>query len=153
MDRPHVLIHYERDFPVPVAAAYDWLTDYRDDDHQRAGAIIKKRIVVRRTDREVELEGHLDTLGQATKGRAIVRLFPEENRWVAELGKGRWVYEYRLVPTPTGSRIVIDYRLGSKRWSRRALYTVLKPLIRREIDQMWDGFDAAMRDELKVTEK
>lgn len=155
MDRPHVNVHYERDFPYPVDAAYAWLTDYQDDDHTRAGAIIKRRIVVRReVDKdgrpvEVELEGELETLGQRTgRGRALVKLWPEERRWVAELAGGRWVYEYRLVPTARGSRILIDYRLGSKRWQRRAMLTVLKPFIRREIDKMWDGFSAAMEREM-----
>lgn len=148
-------IHYERDFPYPVDAAYAWLTDYQDDDHTRAGAIIKRRIVVRReVDKdgrpvEVELEGELETLGQRTgRGRALVKLWPDERRWVAELAGGRWVYEYRLAPTARGTRLVIDYRLGSKRWQRRALLTMMKPLIRREIDKMWDGFSAAMEREI-----
>ena len=155
MDRPHVLLHYEREFPYPVEKAYAWLTDYADDDHLRAGAIIKRRIVVRKeTDKdgrpvEVELEGELETLGQSTGvGRALVRLWPDEKRWQASIGGGRWVYDYRLVPTPKGSRILIDYRFGSKRLRRRILLTLTKPLIRRELDKMWDGFDAAMKKEL-----
>ncbi len=150
--RPEVVIHYERDFPYAPDVAYAWLTDYADDDHERAGAIIRKRIVVRRTEREVELEGDLDTLGQRSRGRAIVRLYPEEHRWVADLAKGRWVYEYRLTPTPGGCRLAIDYRLGARRWTRRAMFTILKPFIRRELDRMWDGFDAAMRRELTVAQ-
>lgn len=155
MDRPHVLLHYEREFPFSVEQAYAWLTDYQDDDHERAGAIIKRRTVVRREmDKEgrpveFELEGELETLGQSTgTGRAIIRLFPDEKRWIAELGAGRWIYEYRLVPAKKGSRILIDYRFGSKRLRRRVLLTLTKPLIRREIHKMWNGFDAAMKKEL-----
>jgi hypothetical protein len=155
VDRPHVNVHYERDFPYPVDVAYAWLTDYQDDDHARAGAIIKRRIVIRKEldekgrPIEFELEGELETLGQKTgAGRAIVHLFPDERRWVAQLAQGRWVYEYRLVPTAKGSRILIDYRLGSKRWQRRFVLTLSKPLIRREIDRMWDGFATAMGKEI-----
>ena len=150
-----VVIHYERDFPYPPEVAYAWLTDYQDHDHERAGAIVKKRIVVRREhDKdgrvvEVEFDGELETFGQKTKGRGIVHLHPDERRWVATLGdKARWVYEYRLVPTPGGSRILIDYRLGSRRLRRRVLLTIMKPFIRRELDKMWDGFAAAMEKEL-----
>jgi len=155
VDRPHVLLHFEREFAYPVDKAYEWLTDYQDDDHLRAGAIIKRRIVVRReTDKdgrptEYELEGELETLGQSTgTGRALIRLWPDEKRWQADLAGGRWVYDYRLVPTPKGSRILIDYRFGSKRLKRRILLTLTKPLIRRELNKMWDGFDAAMKKEL-----
>lgn len=155
MDRPHVNLHYERDFPYPVDVAYAWLTDYVDDDHERAGAIIRRRTVAKKEldakGRPVlfELDGELETFGQSTgRGIAVVRLWPDEKRWQAEIGKGAWVYEYRLVPTPKGSRIVIDYRFGSRRWRKRALITITKPLIRREIDKMWDGFAAAMAREI-----
>lgn len=141
-------LRYERDLPHTVDDAYAWLTDYQDDDHTKAGAIIRKRDVVSRTEREVVLEGELETIGQRATGRAVVRLFPEEKRWVAELAGGRWVYEYRLVPRPGGCRLIVDYQLGARRWRRRVMYTLLKPLIRREIHQMWSGFAKAMAREL-----
>lgn len=148
-------LHFEREFPYPVEKAYAWLTDYQDDDHARAGAIIKKRIVIRKElDKdgrpvEFELEGELETLGQSSgTGRALIHLWPDEKRWQAELGGGRWIYDYKLVPTKKGSRIVIDYRFGSKRLRRRVLLTLTKPLIRRELNKMWDGFAAAMQKEL-----
>lgn len=158
MDRPHVLIHFERELPHPVEAAFAWLTDYQDDDHERAGAIIKRRTVARKEldaqGRPVlyELDGELETLGMASgRGIAVVRIFPDEKRWVAEIGKGAWVYEYRVVPAPKGSRIVIDYRFGSRRWRRRALLTLVKPLVRRDIAKMWDGFEAAMAREIPAS--
>ena len=158
MDRPHVNVHYERDFAFPVDVAYAWLTDYVDDDHARAGAIIKKRIVIRKElDKdgrpvEFELEGELETLGQKTgTGRAVVKLFPDEKRWQASLAGGRWIYDYMLVPRGANKcRIKIDYRMSSKRWQRRLMLTLYKPLIRRELDRMWDGFDAAMKKELAI---
>ena len=149
MDRPHVNLHYERTFPYPVEQAYAWLTDYQDDDPQRTSAVVAKRDVVRREGNEVEVEGILDVLGQRTRGRAVIKLFPEEKRWEAHIGKGsRWVFTYRLVPVAEGSRLLIDYRMGSRRWTRRALLTILKPLIRRRLDVMWDGFAASMAREL-----
>ena len=155
MDRPHVNLHYEREFPYPVDVAYAWLTDYQDDDHQRAGAIIKRRDVVRReVDKdgravEYELEGELETLGLKTgPGRVIVKLEPDRHAWQAIFPRGSWVYSYRVVPAPRGSKIVIDYRFGSRRWTRRLAIWVAKPRIRRELDVMWDGFSAAMEREI-----
>ena len=150
-----MLIHYERDLPHPVDVAYAWLTDYQDDDHERAGAIIKRRIVkekeLDKAGRPVRyvLEGELETLGQSTGiGLATIRLDPDARRWSADIGNGRWVYEYRLEPRAGGSRLIIDYRFGSRRWRRRLLLTLTKPLIRRELDRMWDGFVAAMAREI-----
>lgn len=156
MDRPHVLLHVEREFPYPVDVAYAWLTDYADDDHERAGAIIRRRVVVRREhDKdgrvvEVEFDGELEAFGRSSgRGRGLVRLWPDERRWQADLGKGRWVYDYKLVPAGPGrSRLLIDYRFGSKRLRRRILLTLAKPFLAREIHRMWDGFEAAMRKEL-----
>lgn len=156
MDRPHVLLHYEREFPYPMDVAFQWLTDYQDDDPTRTGRILNKRDVVRREvdakgrPVEFEFDGELETFGQKTRGRGIVKIDPDARSWVAYLGKdGRWQYEYRVVPTPAGgTRLLIDYRFGSRRWRRRALIWLLKPRIRREIGQMWDGFAAAMAQEI-----
>lgn len=149
VDHPHVRLHYERVFPYPIDVAYAWLTDYQDDDPSRTGEIVRKRDVVRRTDREVEVEGELEVMGQRTHGRAVIHLFPEEKRWQAVIGKGGWIFDYRLVPQgASASRIVIDYKMGSRRWTRRMTIRLLKPVIRRRIDKMWDGFAASMDREL-----
>ena len=149
MDRPHVTIRYERTFPHPVDQAYAWLTDYQDDDPQRAGDIIVRRDVVRRGAREVELDGELDVMGTKARGRALVRLFPEERRWVATIGKGAWEFHYRVEPEgPGATRLKVDYHMGSRRWTRRAMIRLATPLIRRRLDRMWDGFADAMRREL-----
>ncbi|HET6405333.1 MAG TPA: SRPBCC family protein [Candidatus Thermoplasmatota archaeon] len=149
MDRPHVSIQYERTFPYPIDVAYAWLTDYQDDDPQRAGAMVEKRDVVRRGDREVEVDARLDVLGKKYTGRAVIHLHPEEHRWVAVIGRGSWQFHYRLEPDgPHRSRLIVDYRITSRRWTRRALVTLGKPLIRRQLDRMWDGFADAMEREL-----
>lgn len=149
MDRPYVSLKYERTFPYPVDAAYAWLTDYQDDDPQRAGTLVRRRDVVRRSDREVEVRGHLDILGRDYEGTGLIRLYPEEKRWVAIIGRGGWEFHYQLTPHgASGSRLTIDYRMGSRRWTRRLQYRLAKPFVRRHINRMWDGFDAAMRREL-----
>lgn len=149
MDRPHVSLKYERTFPYPIDAAYAWLTDYQDDDPQRAGTLVRKRDVVRRNDREVEVEGWLEVLGRDYEGKAVIHLFPEEKRWVAIIGRGGWEFHYQLTPLgPHATKLTIDYQMGSRRWTRRLQYRLAKPLIRRHIHRMWNNFDAAMRREL-----
>lgn len=150
MPEKRVVLHYERTFAYPIDVAYAWLTDYQDDDPKRAGGqIIRKRDVVRRTPTEVEVEGELDVLGQHTHGRAIITLFPKEHRWVATIGRGGWIFEYHLEPEgPDASRLIIDYKMGSRRWTRRAMIRILKPVILRRLDKMWDGFEASMKQEI-----
>lgn len=148
MDAPHVDIPYVRVFPYPVDVAYAWLTDYDDQDAQRAGAIIAQREVVKRDGDTVVLDAELVTLGRRSKGRAEVTLFPKEHRWVATLHGGRAVYTYQLTPVPQGARLEVHYRIAARRWTRRAVLTLAKPRIRREIDAMWAGFARAMEREL-----
>ena len=149
MDRPHVSLKYERTFPYPVSVAYAWLTDYQDDDPQRAGTVIKSRNVVRRSDREVEVDAELEIVGKPARGRATIHLYPEEHRWIAIIGKGAWQFDYRLEPAgPNAARLKVDYKVGSRRWTRRAMTWLAKPIILRRLDRMWANFDAAMRREL-----
>lgn len=144
----HVDILVTRTFPYPVDVAYAWLTDYQDDDPQRTNAIVTRRTVVKRGEREVEMDVELITLGRAMKGSATVHLFPEERRWQAVAAKGRFVYDYRLSPTPDGARLDVRYRVATRRFARWLTLTLAKPAIKREVHRMWDGFADAMRREL-----
>lgn len=142
-------LKYERTFPYPIDVAYAWLTDFQDDDPARAGGVIQKRDVVRRSEREIEVDAELAVIGKPSRGKAVIHLFPEEHRWVARIGKGAWEFHYHLEPAgANATRLKIDYQVGSRRWTRRALVRLAKPVIMRRIDRMWDGFDAAMRREL-----
>lgn len=149
VDVPHVRI-----LPHPIDAAYAWLTDYRDDDADLAGAIIQKRTVERRPDGVIVLEGHNVTLGQKARGKAEVHLFPEQYRWEARLfeGSGRGsLYTYALTPMPDGrTRLEVHYKIRAKRLRRRITLWFAKPLIKREIRKMWDGFAEAMGRDLST---
>lgn len=154
MSGPFVDVPHVRVLPHPIDAAYQWLTDYRDDDADLAGAIVKKRTVERRPDGVILLEGHNVTLGQPARGRAEVHLFPDQKRWEARIfeGSGRGsVYTYALTPLgPDKTRLEVHYRIRARRWSRRVMLTLAKPLIKREISKMWDGFVAAMGRDLRT---
>lgn len=150
-----VTIRYERRLEQPLDAAYRWLTDYQDDDPERAGSIIRKREVVEEDEDRVVLEGELETIGRTMEGRAVVELDPPD-AWTANLydqkGRRSGVYEYRLEPLDEGCRLIVDYQLAAPTLKHKALLWIGKPLIRRELATMWDGFVEAMREELAHAE-
>lgn len=152
----HVVIHYERTFPHPLAQAYAWLTDYQDDDPARTTHVVKKRPVISRTKDVVVLEGEIEVLGQRAKGRAEVHLFPPD-RWEARFqrrdGSPGSLYRYRLEPLgDQACRLVVDYGLAARKPATRLKLRLLKPLARREIHRMWEGFAASMARDLAAPE-
>jgi len=148
-----VCISYERVFEHPREDAFAWLTDYRDDDADRAGAIIRDREVLTRTEDEIVLEGELESMGRVRTGRARVELDPP-NRWTAHLedekGRPAGRYEYELFEHPDGCRLDVDYHVAAPRLRDKLMLWVARPLARREIDDMWDGFADAMADEIEA---
>ena len=150
MEPAFVTIPYARFLPYPVEQAFAWLTDYQDDDPARTTAVVKRRPVLRRTADRVVMEGELEMLGVRGVGTVEVALHPPD-RWVAEIVKGGGkgsVYEYRLTAAPGGSRLDVRYRVRVRRWSSRIRLIIAKPLLRRELDRMWDGFAESMQREL-----
>lgn len=150
MEPTFVTLPYARSFPYPVDVAYAWLTDYQDDDPQRTTAVVKRRPVLLRTRDRVVMEGELEMLGARGVGTVEVALHPPD-RWVAEIVKGGGkgsIYEYRLTPIPGGCRLDVRYRVRVRRWGSRIRLLLARPLLRRELHRMWDGFAAAMEREL-----
>jgi hypothetical protein len=146
-----VRIPYERTFPVPVAQAYAWLTDYQDDDPQRTTAVIKSRPVLERHEDRVVLDGTLEILGRRGRGKAEVRLFPPDH-WTASIleGSGRGsVYDYRLTPVPEGCRLHVDYRISTRRLRSYLRVLLARRLVWKELDTMWDGFARSMQRDLR----
>lgn len=146
-----VTVRYERTLEHPVEDAFAWLTDYQEDDPERAGGIIQERRVIEETDERIVLEGELETLGREMEGTAVVKLDPPDH-WRAHLydAKGRpsGIYDYRLEPEADGSRLVVDYQFAAPKLKHKLLLWVTRPLIRRQLDEMWDGFADAMDREL-----
>lgn len=150
MELPPIVVRYHREFPVPVAKAFAWLTDFQDDDPQRTDRIVVSRPVKERHPDRVVLDGTVEMLGKRSRGTAEVRLFPPD-RWEARIvdGAGRGsVYDYHLTPTRKGCRLDVAYRLRVRRPSRRIVVRLLKPWLWRQLDRMWDGFAASMAKDL-----
>ncbi len=145
-----IALRYERRLDHGLDPAFRWLTDYRDDDAQRAGAIVQHRRVLERSEDRIVLEGELETLGRAMEGTAVVKL--DKPAWTAHLydtkGRPSGLYEYKLEPDGSGSRLVVSYRFAAPKLKHKIMLWLSKPLIRRRLDAMWDGFEAAMDEEL-----
>jgi hypothetical protein len=145
-----VHVPYSRVFPFPLEATYAWLTDYRDDDPARTDAVVKRRPVLKREPGKVTMEGELELFGSFGTGVVEVALDPPAH-YVATIVQGRGrgcVFDYRLTSVPGGTRLDVDYQIRVKRWSSRLRVALGKPLLRREIHRMWDGFAASMQREL-----
>lgn len=148
-----VHVPYRRDLPHRLDDAFAWLTDYDEGDADRAGAIITRRRPVEAGPDRVVLEGRLDTLGRSYEGRAVVELHPPD-RWVADMfdeKDRKWGHnEYRLEPRADegGCTLTVDYRFVAPKLRHLVQLTLAKPLIRREVDRMWDGFVEAMAEDL-----
>lgn len=148
---------YRRRVPYPVDIAYAWLTDYADDDPDRTEEIIKRRPVVERTDEMVVLDATIEIFGKNVSRRAEIDLMPP-NRWRARAidKKGRTgdVYEYRLEPREGGatSELIVDYHFITPKFKHKLQLALLRRSVYRKLDKMWDGFFAAMADEVGAPE-
>ncbi|MGQ0535929.1 MAG: SRPBCC family protein [Methanobacteriota archaeon] len=139
-----------RDFPHPLPDTFAWLTDYQDDDPSRTDAVIKRRPVVERGDNRYVLDGELEVLGMRPKARVEVTLYPPDHyeaRVIEGSGRGT-VYLYDLAPTPTGTRLTVRYRFRVRRLKSKIRLWLYRPLIRRELNRMWDGFAQSMAKDL-----
>lgn len=146
-----VSVRYERPLDAPLDDAFAWLTDYRDDDADRTGAIIEDRRVIEKSPDRILLEGELKTLGRRIDGRAEITLNPPD-AWTAELydtkDRPSGVYEYRLNPREEGCHLSVDYAFVAPKLKHKLMLTLSKPLIKRELDKMWEGFHQAMNEEI-----
>jgi hypothetical protein len=152
-----VPIRYSRVFPHGLAETFDWLTDYREDDPSLTTAVVvDKRPVVKREGDTVTLHGTLEILGNRGSGIVEVKLQPPD-RYTATIvqgaGKGS-VYEYALTPvSPTATRLDVTYNVRVKRLRKRILVAIARPLVRRDIARMWEGYAAAMAKDLSGAQK
>ncbi|HUR68001.1 MAG TPA: SRPBCC family protein [Candidatus Thermoplasmatota archaeon] len=146
-----VHIRLSREIPAQRDAAYAWLTDFQDSDVDRADAVIEMRKVIERSPTRIVYEGEQVVLGRRSTGTSEVTLHPPD-RWEAKVIAGPRTgsfTHYRLVPVGSGaSRLTVDYNLIINDPQRHFLLRLAKPLVKRELSKMWDGFEAAMRKEL-----
>lgn len=141
-----------RDFPHPPDAAYAWLTDFRTDDGAIAGALIEGRDSVDRKGDEVRMVTRIRRPFGAVRTRTQhVTLHPRERRWESRITAGYGAgsfHRYRLLPHANGCRLEVVYGFGTKGPLHAFGLRLAKPLLRRQLDKMWDGFEAAMGHDL-----
>ena len=147
-----VEIRLVRRFPFPRDRAFAWLTDFQDEDAATAGAVVTARRVVERGPKRVVYEGETAVLGSRASSRTEVDLAPPD-AWRARVTAGPRVgstTDYRLVPVEGGGgcELTVTYRFVVRPAGRMVALRLLKPLVRRELVRMWDGFSAAMARDL-----
>lgn len=146
-----VQIQVRRTFAHPADAAYAWLTDFRDDDAEIADAVIEKRHVTQRSADRVVYEGETSVLGARAWAITEVRLRPPL-RWEARVLDGPRkgsTTDYELAPRPGGCEVTVTYRFVLADPKRHLALRLAKPLVRRQLSKMWDGFARAMDAQLK----
>lgn len=150
MARTPVEIVIERRLPRPRDAAYAWLTDFESEDVARAGAVLQKRRILERGPTRIVYEAEQQVLGRQTGGTTEVTLHPPD-RWEARVTQGPRLgsfTHYRLVPDAEGARLTVHYHLVQVDGVKHAIMRLAKPLVKRELERMWDGFSSALTREI-----
>lgn len=143
-------IDLQRELPAPLKDAYAWLTDFEAADGDRAGAILRDRPVLEEGDDHVLLEARYGPLGLLPPARMRVDLDDPPRRWEATYVDGPLDghVTYELEPAgPEDSVLHVAYEIDAPTglgWAAPAA----APLVRRRLHSMWDGYEAALREEL-----
>jgi hypothetical protein len=145
-----VVVRVRKEFPVDLPAAYAWLTDIQDDDVERTDAVLAARKVRERSKDRIVYEGETMVLGRRNWAVTEVHLMPPD-RWRARVVEGPRLgsaTDYHLAPTARGCEITVTYGFVLIDPRRHLLLRIAKPLVRRELVKMWDGFEKDLRREL-----
>jgi len=103
-------VHYKfsQRFPFPVQAAYDWSTDYDEEDLSLMGFQGKRKI--ERVDSDtLVLYDTFFSGGRTTKKKRLVRMFPEllmlkNTRLAGPMKHSQFIYQF-VAEGKTGSRL------------------------------------------------
>lgn len=149
--RDPVVVQLKRRLPHERGAAFAWLTDIQDSDVERAeGAVLAERRVIERGPDRVVYEGETAVLGRRARSTTEVKLHPP-GRWEAHViagpRKGSWT-DYEIVPADDGCALTVTYHFVFDDPRRMILLRLAKPIVKREIRKMWDGFARSMAAEL-----
>lgn len=146
-----VPVHLERTFRHPPELAFPWLTDYEDADAELAGELVAGRPSVERQGNVVTMTSLIRTPWGVRERIQEVTLDPEARTWESRIDEGYGAgshHRYRLEPAGQGSRLVIDYGFAAPRLRDALYWRAVRPVLRRKLHRMWDGFEAGMDREL-----
>jgi hypothetical protein len=151
--RFNVPVTVTREVPFPQETAFEWFTDYGDEDPERTDTVIEERRVVEESEDRVVLEGVTSVLGRTASGRAVVELDPPD-RWVATVEEGgprpdgsRFVYELEETG-PDSCRLEVTYNIPVEGVLDRVKFWLIESKIESQLEDMWDGFIESMEEEL-----
>jgi len=156
--RPRMVdIAYSHVFAHDAKACYEWLTDYSEDDPSYTPTIVTGRQVLERSPDRVVLHAKNDIMGRRAEGRAEIRLFPDELRYEArslEGDGGAIHYRYHLTPLADGrTRLDVTYGTRVRKPSRWLAINLGRPAVKRQLRQMWLGFESQMDKDLAAPQR
>lgn len=146
-----ITIRLRRELPYDMNSAYAWLTDFRDDDSDRTDAVTVSRSVLERSDKRVVLQGESEAFGRRVPFVSEIDLAPPD-AWTARVIKGPRlgsVTTYKLTPNARGTTLDVEYRLTHEKAWARAVMTLGKLKLRRDLERMWEGYERAMSKDLE----
>ena len=112
-----LIISVKKTIHVPLPFAYQWLTDYRDDDPKITGSSAVREVIEKTASRVVYTSEMMEG-GRPMKTRSIVTLKPPDRWDVDAKGDQRdYTGTYRLVPNGDFTTIQMNfdsiYKMGN----------------------------------------
>lgn len=144
-------VEIQRHVPYPMDPAYRWFTDFDEFDHQRSTGYLRERRILDASKGQVELEDRVGLLGRERVQTLEVVLQPPD-RWEARVVDGdlqgtEAIHE--LVAAPDGgSLLTVRTTLSVGLLARLKLALGAGDDLQAELGEAWDGFVAAMEEEL-----
>ncbi len=139
-----LIISVKKTIRVPLPFAYQWLTDYRDDDPKITGSSAIRKVTEKTPSRVVYTTEMTDG-GRTMKTRSVVSLKPPD-RWDVDGTSDQRDYTgtYRLVPDGDITTITMTfdsiYKMGNAPDKKeRELVT----------SSLWDKYIAALESEYR----
>ncbi len=101
--------------PVPISYAFEWLTDFREDDPQLTGSDINRKILEKTPNKTTYLSEQMKE-GRLVKTKYVVDTVPPDRWHYTASGDDRdSVGEYRLVAEGVETRLDMTYESTYKR--------------------------------------
>ena len=139
-----LIISVKKTIHVPLPFAYQWLTDYRDDDPKITGSTAVREVIEKTPSRVVYTSEMIEG-GKPMKTRSIVTLKPPD-RWDVDSKGDQRDYNgtYRLVPN--GDITTIEMNFDS-------IYKMGNASDKKDREQvtssLWDKYIAALEFEYR----
>ena len=149
---PLLRIPLERRLPHAADDVYAWCTDFRPDDTDRSGGLIRGREILERSGDRIRMISTINGPHGVLRRVQEVRLEPEARRWHVRIVDGDGVgsrHVYQVSPLPNGgSRLRIRFGYASPGWGAYLRSRRQRAAMRGYLNRLWDRFVEEMGREL-----